>query len=61
MQTPHTTESTRHHEREVAPPVDIHETREERVGWGVSARGVMAQDPLALGEERMRRAVHGPV
>ncbi len=28
IQTPNTTESTRHHERYVAPPVDIHETRE---------------------------------
>ena len=28
IQTPHTTESTRHHECSVAPPVDIHETRE---------------------------------
>ena len=28
LQTPNTTESTRHHERYVAPPVDIYETRE---------------------------------
>ena len=28
IQTPNTTESTRHHERYVAPPVDIHETRD---------------------------------
>jgi len=28
IQTPNTTESTRHHERYVAPPVDIYETRD---------------------------------
>ena len=33
IQTPNTTESTRHHERYVAPPVDIHETREGLWWW----------------------------
>ena len=45
IQTPNTTESTRHHERYVAPPVDIHETRE---GLQVADVPGVAQEALEV-------------
>ena len=67
IQTPHTTESTRHHERYVAPPVDIHETREGLVvladvpGVAQEALEVRVDDNVLTIRGHARHAVPGDV
>ena len=67
IQTPHTTESTRHHERYVAPPVDIHETREGLVvladvpGVAQEALEVRVDENVLTIRGQARHAVPGDV
>ena len=67
IQTPNTTESTRHHERYVAPPVDIHETREGLVvvadvpGVAHEALEVRVDEHVRTMRGQVRHAVPGDV
>jgi len=67
MQTPHTTESTRHHERSVAPPVDSHETREglvvlaEVLGVAHEALEVRVDEHVRTMREQVHHTVPGDV
>ena len=67
IQTPNTTESTRHHERYVAPPVDIHETREGLVvvadvpGVAQEALEVRVDENVLTIRGHARHAVPGDV
>ena len=67
LQTPNTTESTRHHERYVAPPVDIYETREGLVvladvpGVAQEALEVRVDDNVLTIRGHVRHAVPGDV
>jgi len=67
LQTPNTTESTRHHERYVAPPVDIHETQDGLVvladvpGVAKEALEVRVDDNILTIRGHARHAVPGDV
>ena len=67
LQTPNTTESSRHHERYVAPPVDIHETREGLVvladvpGVAKEALEVRVDDNVLTIRGHARHAILGDV
>jgi len=67
IQTPNTMESTRHHERYVAPPVDIHETRDGLVvladlpGVAKEALEVRVDDNVLTIRGHARHAVPGDV
>jgi HSP20 family molecular chaperone IbpA len=67
IQNPNTTESTRHHERYVAPPVDIHETRDGLVvladlpGVAKEALEVRVDDNVLTIRGQPRHAVPGDV
>jgi len=67
LQTPNTTESTRHHERYVAPPVDIYETREGLVvvadvpGVAQEALEVRVDENVLTMRGHVRHAVPGDV
>ena len=67
LQTHNTTESTRHHERYVAPPVDIHETRDGLVvladlpGVAKEALEVRVDDNVLTIRGHARHAVLGDV
>ena len=67
IQTPNTTESTRHPERYVAPPVDIHETRDGLVvladlpGVAKEALEVRVDDNVLTIRGHARHAVPGDV
>ena len=58
IQTPRTTESTRHHECSVAPPVDIHETREGLVVADVPG---VAHEALEVRVDENARTMRGEV
>jgi len=67
LQTPNTTESTRHHERYVAPPVNIYETREGLVvvadvpGVAQEALEVRVDENVLTMRGHVRHAVPGDV
>jgi HSP20 family molecular chaperone IbpA len=67
MQTPHTTESPRHHARSVAPPVDSHETREGLVvlaevpGVAHAALEVRVDEHVRTMREQVHHTVPGDV
>ena len=67
IQTPNTMESTRHHERYVAPPVDIHETQEGLVvladvpGVATEALEVRVDENVLTIRGHARHAVPGDV
>jgi len=67
LQTPNTTESTRHHERYVAPPVNIYETREGLVvvadvpGVAQEALEVRVDENVLTIRGHVRHAVPGDV
>jgi HSP20 family molecular chaperone IbpA len=67
IQTPNTTESTRHHERYVAPPVDIHETQDGLVvladlpGVAKEALEVRVDDNVLTIRGQARHTVPGDV
>jgi len=67
IQTPNTTESTRHHERYVAPPVDIYETQDGLVvladlpGVAKEALEILVDNNVLTIRGHARHAVPGDV